>query len=101
MFNTHTEELILSDNSLTIEQLNSQFITVTVLPEDATDKSVTWSSSNVRIATVVPEGGINQARITGVGLGTCIITCKSNESEDVIATCEIEVVPVYTGTPII
>ena len=44
-------------------------LTATVLPEDATDKSVTWSTSNADVATV-DENGVVRA----VGNGSAVIT---------------------------
>lgn len=45
---------------------------VSVLPSNAKNKSVTWSSSNEEVATVAQNG-----RVTAVGAGTAVITAKS------------------------
>jgi uncharacterized protein YjdB len=56
-------------------------------PIDATNKNITWESSNTSAATVAD--GI----VTGVALGEATITATSQESNTLQATCEILVVP--------
>ena len=56
-----------------IEELGATYqLNATVLPETATNKSVTWSSSNTAIATVSPTG-----LVTGHQLGYATITVKT------------------------
>ena len=65
-------------------------LTVTYDPQDATTQSVTWSSSDNSVATVAPDG-----TITAVGKGTATITAKtSNAKED---KCEVIVKQPVTG----
>lgn len=59
-------------------------LTATVAPEDATNKAVTWSSSNDSIATVVD--GV----VTGVAAGNATITVTTVDGS-FTATCEITV----------
>lgn len=58
----------LSDATATITAGQTQTLTATVAPEDATNKTVTWSSSDEAIATV--EDGV----VTAVSAGAATIT---------------------------
>lgn len=72
----------LSKSELTLTVGDSETITATVKPDDATDKTVSWSSSDPAVATV--EGG----KITAVKEGEATITAKAG---DKTATCKVTV----------
>jgi uncharacterized protein YjdB len=57
-----------------------------VLPKDTTHPDVTWSSTDINIATVDENGGVK-----AVGLGTCDIKAKAG---DKTSACSIEVFPI-------
>lgn len=80
-----------SEASLTIGETLQ--LTATLLPEEATDKSVTWSSSDEKVATVTAEG-----LATAVGIGKVVITATTNDGTSLSATCEITVLPVYVAS---
>lgn len=58
----------------------------TVLPEDATDKTVTWASSDENVA-MVDENGL----VTAVAPGTATITATTNDGSDLNASCNVTV----------
>lgn len=76
------ESLSLDQTSVTLAENESITLTATVGPADATDKTVTWSSSNPAIATV--EDG----KVTAIKEGSATITAKAGEKS---ATCQVTV----------
>lgn len=62
-------------------------LTYTVLPEQADDQRVNWSSSNTSIATVNSNGVVK-----AVGAGTATITATARDGSNVKGTAEIVVV---------
>ena len=75
-------EIILNYTEATIHVGETLELVATILPEDATDQSITWKSSNTKVAA------IRRKIVTGLAEGTTIITAKSG---DVQATCVITV----------
>lgn len=69
-------------NALTLDVNETAYLHVTVLPNDATDPSVTWSSSDKAVATVV------NGAVKGIAAGTATITAKAGEKT---AVCEVTV----------
>ncbi|MEG1299341.1 MAG: Ig-like domain-containing protein [Erysipelotrichaceae bacterium] len=66
--------------------------TYTVLPENATDKSVTVTSDNTEFATVAVFGlGGNIVTVTGVSVGETTITLFANDGSRAIATVNVTV----------
>lgn len=61
-------------------------LTATVLPETATDNTVTWTSSNESVATVV------NGLVTAVAAGKATITAKTNDGSNLAAICEVTVI---------
>jgi uncharacterized protein YjdB len=74
----------LDESTLTVGMNYSKTLTETIAPEDASDISVTWSSSNEDVATV--EDGV----VTSVSVGTANITAKTADG-DFEATCAVTV----------
>jgi len=64
---------------------STETLTSTVKPDNATDRSVTWSSSDETVATV------SDGKVTAVKLGTATITAKSG---DITAKCTVTVNPI-------
>lgn len=62
-------------------------LTATVTPTNATNKNVTWKSSNSKVAKVDEKSGV----VTAVAAGTAIITATAADDSGVKATCKITV----------
>jgi len=75
--------ITLSQAEATLTEGESLTLTATVAPDNATDKAVTWSSSNAAVATVDDNG-----KVTAVAEGTATITAKAGDKE---ATCVVTV----------
>jgi uncharacterized protein YjdB len=63
-------------------------LTATVTPSDATDKTVSWSSSDNNVVSV--DNGV----VTSKNVGKAIITAKAGEY---MAECEVRVQPSYSA----
>ena len=77
----------VSDETLSVGTFLSKKLTAEIIPQDASDRGYTWSSSNTSVATV-DENGL----IYGASVGTAVITATSNEG-GFTASCEVSVVP--------
>ncbi|MFR7819648.1 alpha-amylase family glycosyl hydrolase, partial [Candidatus Pseudoruminococcus sp.] len=75
--------ITVSKSSVSILEGNSETVTAKVTPDNATNKTVTWTSSNPTVATVA--GG----KITGVSVGIATITAKT--SNGLTATVSVKV----------
>jgi uncharacterized protein YjdB len=72
----------LNQSSVSLEVGGTVSLTATVSPSNATDKTVTWSSSNAGVATVA--GGV----VTAVAEGTAAVTATAGGKS---AKCEVKV----------
>ena len=85
--NVKATSITLSQTSIVDATVGQQItLTATVLPENATDKSVTWSSSNTGVATVDAAGNVSI-----LAEGSAVITATTNDGTNLSATCAITV----------
>ena len=80
--------ITLDDEKLTIVRTHTRQLTATVLPEDADDRNVVWSSGNEEVATVDDTG-----LVTALKVGEASITATANDGSGVTATCVVTVTP--------
>ena len=78
--------ITLSQTTATLTEGETLTLTATVTPDDATDKSITWSSSNTNVASVDADG-----KVTAKAEGTATITATANDGCGVKASCEVTV----------
>ncbi|MRR20672.1 Ig-like domain-containing protein, partial [bacterium] len=79
--------LTLDQQEVTVQVGADATILAFIDPLDATNKEVTWTTSNASVATV--SDGV----VTGVTLGTATITAVSVENSLFTGSCEVTVVP--------
>ncbi len=79
-------EITLNKISLDLTVNDSETLTATVKPDDATNKAVNWTSSNANVATVDANG-----LVTAVGAGSATITATAAGGSGVKATCKVTV----------
>jgi len=93
----HTESITLNKSSLFLLIGNNEQLIPTVLPAKATNKNVTWYSSNSNVATVDSDGVVS-----AVGVGSSIIKGRTVDG-GFTATCTVSVesvpTPVDLGLP--
>lgn len=80
----YVKSISLSHNVLSMSPNTTFTISANVYPENADDKTVTWSSSNSSVASI--SNGV----ITSYGEGETILTATSNDGGHT-ATCELNV----------
>ncbi len=73
----------------------SETLTATISPANATNNSVTWTSSDTEVATVDENG-----EVTAVASGTAIITATANDGSGVYRECYVRVESNASATPI-
>ena len=78
--------ITLNKTSASISCGDSVELTATIAPSDATNKTVTWKSSNPSVATV------SNGKVTGKGEGTATITATTSNGLTAEATIEVKVV---------
>ena len=81
----HVTGISLDSNSATIKEGESIVLVATVTPDNADNKSVSWSSSSDAVATVDAGG-----KVIGIKAGSATITATTKDG-DKTATCTITV----------
>ena len=80
-------QITLNKAETSISVGNSETLTATVAPENATNKALTWASSDEDVAIVAPDG-----TVTAVKVGTVTITATAADGSGKSATCTVTVI---------
>lgn len=83
--NVEATGITLDKNTLSLDKGATAGLTATVAPANATDKSVTWLSSNSKVASVDANG-----KVEGISGGTASITATTKNGK-FKAVCNVEV----------
>ena len=94
--NISVKSVTLDKDKLNLVEGRVAKLTATVLPENATNKNVTWKSSDESVATVDQNGNV---KVISEGNATIIVITQDGSK---IATCEVvvtkEIIPVEDVT---
>ena len=82
----HVSFIVLDKSALELVEGEEATLTATVLPDYASDKTVTWTTSDASVATVT------DGRVKALKAGTAVITAKAG---DKTATCTVTVKPSF------
>jgi len=78
--------ITLSETAITLQPDETKRLTATVMPADADNPAVAWTSSDEAVAEVNSSG-----RVTANADGTCVITCSATDGSGVKAECQVTV----------
>ena len=87
------EEVQLSETSAKMVEGEKKQLIATVLPANASDKTVTWSSNNEQVATVDAEGNV-----TAVGEGYTTIIVRTENGKFAMFEVNVTKKPVIEET---
>ena len=90
--NIPVTDVKLDKTSLTMQETDSDTLTATVEPDNATNKNVNWKSSDTSIATVDASG-----KVTAISAGSATITVTAADGSGKSASCTVIV---HTATTI-
>ncbi len=79
-------DIVLSNSSVNLKTGGTYTLTATVSPSNATNKTLTWKSSNTAVATVDSNG-----KVTAVGAGSATITATAKDGSGKSASCSVTV----------
>ena len=82
-------EVCFAEKELTLEIGDRTMLEVSVAPDNATNKSIIWSSSNEDVAMISSSG-----TVVAMSEGKAVITATSESNPSVCASIEITVIPV-------
>ena len=82
-------DISLSLSNVYLETGQSQTITPEVIPDTATDKTLSYTSSDENVMTVTATNEGTSCSVTGVSAGTATLTIKANDGE---VTKEVSVI---------
>jgi len=87
----HVTGVILNQVNITLYVGEIETLIASVHPDNATNKTLNWSSSNSDVATVANNGKVTAVTVTGKEVGVAIITVTT-EDGNYMAKCTVQVI---------
>ncbi len=87
------KNITLNKTNSALYKGESELLTATVSPSNATEKNITWKSSNTSVVKVDGNG-----KVTCVGTGTAIVTATAKDGSGVSASCMYQITDDYSNT---
>jgi uncharacterized protein YjdB len=84
--------ITLNNSQINLQTTQTSQLVATVSPSNATNKTLSWSSSNSSIASVSSSG-----LVTGLTAGSTVITVVSTDGSNRTATCAVTVIIPVSG----
>ena len=83
------KSISLNKTCLTLNEGEEETLTTTISPDNAVDKTLSWTSSDTSVVTVDKNGNVK-----AVSKGRATITVTANDESGIIASCGVYVTPV-------
>lgn len=87
---TLVQKIILDQTGTILKVGDALYLATTIIPSDADNSSIAWSSSNGGVATVINEAGLGL--VLAVAEGNATITATAMDGSGASASCEVTVV---------
>ena len=84
--------ITLNYDAITVKKNTIFYLSAQILPTDAYDKTVIWTSSDEELATVSEDG-----TVTALGVGEVIITATSVDNPELVADCIVTITEDVSG----
>ena len=80
-----------ADEEFTLKVDEVKTLSVEILPQNAEDKTVTWTSSNPSVLVVEAQGDTQTTQLTALKEGEAVVTLKSNDG-GFVDSCKVVVI---------
>ncbi|MFL0253352.1 Ig domain-containing protein, partial [Clostridium neuense] len=85
-YSTKVSQILLNKQTDELKGGETDILTASIEPNNATNKNIKWKSSDTSIATVDANG-----KVTAVGNGTAVITASAADGSNANASCSVTV----------
>lgn len=83
--------IAINQKEVIINQGSTYSLSATILPENTTNKTILWTSSDEKVASV------RNGQVKGLTCGDAIITAMTTDGSNISSECHVSVVQLVTG----